>query len=307
MQINAQTLPILQRMFDAKFQSGYTRTPIFHDKLVVKESTDVGAITYGWLDRIPRMRKWVGERVYNNIAQREMTYQVEDFEDTVEIPRNDILDDRLGVTAPKLEMLGMAAKKGPDVLLANVMRTATELKTYDGQYFFDTDHPANIDAPSQYPVQSNLFGSKPLTSDNYAEVRAKMQSLVGADGLPLGVNPNVLAVPPQLEYKAKTIINADLNSVAVGIDAASQTNVLKNNAEVVVIPDLADEPTNWYLFDTSLPIRPFMFYERQAPQTTQLISPTDENVFKRKKFVYGVDARWIMAPGWWPLAARCEG
>ncbi len=308
MQLTPANLQALQVNFDARFQKGFDNYAVIWPKIAEKiEQLEGDSTLYGFMDRIPRAREWVGDRVYHNVVARDVVLRPKDYELSIEVDRNAMLDDKLGVFMPRIEMMGMEMAKYPDVNLQAAMQNGKTAETYDGQDFFSDSHPANIDKPTQYAAQSNLFTTKPLTSDNYADVRAKMQSLLGADGLPLGVKPNTLVVPPQLEYKARTIISADLNAVAVGAAAATQTNVLKNTAEVVVFDELANEPTTWYLLDTRLPVKPFIFVERAPVTLTQLISPTDANVFDRKKFRYGADARGLVSYGLWFLAARCEG
>jgi len=50
--------------------------------------------------------------------------------------------------------------------------------------------------------------------------------------------------------------------------------------------------TAWYLFDTSRPVKPFIFQLRQNFQQTAMDAPQDEVVFNRKTYRYGVDARY---------------
>ena len=306
MQLTPANLQALQVNFDARFQRGFDNYQVVWPKIAEKiEQLEGDSTLYGFMDRLPRAREWVGDRVYHNLVARDVVLKPKDYELTIEVGRNAILDDKLGVFMPKIEMIGMEMAKAPDVALKTVMQGGTSHETYDGQDFFSTSHPANVDKPTQYPVQSNLFTSRTLSSANYALTRADMQSLLGADGLPLGVKPNILAVPPQLEYTARTILEAELNAVPVGSAAASQTNVLKNTAEVVVFDELADEPAVWYRHDPRLPVKPFINVERQPVQLVQLMSPTDPNVFERKMFRYGADSRFIVSYGLWFLAARC--
>jgi phage major head subunit gpT-like protein len=59
----------------------------------------------------------------------------------------------------------------------------------------------------------------------------------------------------------------------------------------------------WFLLDTSRPIKPFIYQERRA--LNQLVAkdrPEDDNVFRRKEFVYGTDGRCNVGFGLWQLA-----
>lgn len=60
--------------------------------------------------------------------------------------------------------------------------------------------------------------------------------------------------------------------------------------------------TPWYLLDLSRALKPIIFQRRADYQMTFLDNPTDEDVFKRKMFVYGVDGRCNTGFGLWQLA-----
>ena len=63
------------------------------------------------------------------------------FESTVGVPREDIEDDSVGVYKPLFEEMGRAAKTHPDELVFALLKAGAATTCYDGQYFFDTDHP----------------------------------------------------------------------------------------------------------------------------------------------------------------------
>ena len=74
------------------------------------------------------------------------------------------------------------------------------------------------------------WGSKQdLTPANYAAARAAMQGMKGDGGRILGVNPNVLLVPPALEEKARNLLKA-----ATGASGAS--NPWFDSAQLIVTP-----------------------------------------------------------------------
>jgi phage major head subunit gpT-like protein len=153
-------------------------------------------------------------------------------------------------------------------------------------------------------VQSNLFAATPLTAANYSTVRSAMMSFKGRDGSPLGIMPNLLMVPPQLEAVSRQILNADFIAAAVGGNAAqAQTNVFKGSANLLVNPYLTNA-TAWYLMDASRAIRPFVWQLRQAPTFTWKNRPEDDNVFMRDELLYGVTARGNAGFGLWFLAAK---
>lgn len=62
--------------------------------------------------------------------------------------------------------------------------------------------------------------------------------------------------------------------------------------------------TPWYLLCTSRPIRPIVFQMRRDYTLTRMDRATDENVFMRNEYLYGVDARVNVGFGLWQTGIR---
>jgi phage major head subunit gpT-like protein len=60
--------------------------------------------------------------------------------------------------------------------------------------------------------------------------------------------------------------------------------------------------TPWFLMDLSWPIKPILLQVRKEPEFVAMDKPTDENVFMRKTFYYGVDDRKNVGFGLWQMA-----
>ena len=58
----------------------------------------------------------------------------------------------------------------------------------------------------------------------------------------------------------------------------------------------------WFLIDASRAIRPFIFHLRREYAVTRMTAMTDEAVFNRREFRYGVDGRANTGVGLWQLA-----
>jgi phage major head subunit gpT-like protein len=295
------TKPAIQALytgFNTRFRQGLNDTPVYTSAFAMNVASSTRMETYAWMQRIPKMREWVGPRQYNNLTTEVYQLVNRRWEDTVAVDVDDIEDDSLGVYAPVFEELGRAARKLQDQQVKVVMQGGATGNQWDGVPFFSTAHPLD---PAG--VQSNHFTGSALTPGNYDTVRSAMMSYSGNDGEPLAVMPNLLVVPPQLEREAREIINADIISDGAG---AGVSNVLKGSASVLVVPELANEPTVWYLIDTSRAVKPFIWQQRQAPQLDQMSSPTDEGVFSENLIRYGLKARAAAGYGLWWFASRCE-
>lgn len=308
MNISAAGLEAMYYGFDSRFQGAFDRTPQWSDRVATQVPSTTKANRYPWLELLPRMREWVGERVVQNLVAKMFAIENKSFELTVEVDKDDIEDDNLGVYNGWVEMVGQQARKWPDDLIAQVLQAGATTISADGQFFFDTDHPVSIDAPGM-GTYINLYTGTPLTAANFGAVRAAMGARLGADNRPLNVNPNLLVVPSALQDTARAILNSEIIAPgaawAGNASGTAATNIYRNSADLLVVPELNNEPTVWYLLDVSKPIRPFVFQLRKAPQFAALFAPTDPNVFWRKKFVYGVDSRGNAGFTMPFLAARC--
>ena len=65
--ITNASLAALRTNFSNIFQSAFASAPVFADQLATTVASSTGVNTYGFMDRIPKMREWVGERQIQNL------------------------------------------------------------------------------------------------------------------------------------------------------------------------------------------------------------------------------------------------
>jgi len=153
--INASTLGILKRAFNAAFKKGFGSPTSLWQKVATLVPSSTRTNDYGWLGKIPGMREWIGDRQINNLKLHSYSIQNKSFESTISVDRDDIDDDQYGQYTPMMEMLGQNAAEHPDELVFALLAAGFETTCYDGQYFFDTDHPV-IDADGNETSVSNM-------------------------------------------------------------------------------------------------------------------------------------------------------
>ena len=111
-------------------------------QLVAMEAPSVGrSVDYKWLGDYPTMREWLGDRVIKDLSAFSYEITNKDYEATIEVDRNDIEDDQIGVYTPAIQGLAQEAKAHPDILVFALLEAGFSTLCYDGQYFFDDDHP----------------------------------------------------------------------------------------------------------------------------------------------------------------------
>ena len=117
--------------------------------------SSTGTETYAWLGQLPKMREWLGDRVIQNISTSGYSLINKDFEQTVSVDRNHVLDNVLGQYSMILQQMGFDVAVFPTELVWNTLAAGFTSLCYDGQYFFDTDHPV-IQADGSTASVSNV-------------------------------------------------------------------------------------------------------------------------------------------------------
>lgn len=282
--INRSTLSETMRGFKTVFAKAYEATSTYSGDLAMRVDSNTSQEEYRWLGAFPGLREWMGDRAVKDLARDGFVIKNRDFEATVAVSRNDIEDDNIGVYSPLFSQLAANARQHPDELIFTLMSEGFSRPCFDGQYYFDTDHPNG-----EQGTWSNK-GTDALTAASYEAARQGMMSLVNEEGRPMRIVPSHIIVPPQLEKEALDIVRADLTTNGV-------SNVWKNSADVIVAPELSSTPSYWFLTCLKKPVKPFILQMRKEAEFIALDNPDDENVFMRKEYVYGVDYRGAVGYG----------
>lgn len=139
--INQQNLADLFVGFQAAFNQGFNDATVDWQQIATPIPSSTREQHYAWLGQFPQLREWIGERVLKDMAAHDYRVKNKKFESTVKVSRDDIDDDQFGIYKPLFEAMGYAAKQHPDELVFGLLAAGLGSKCYDGQYFFDTDHP----------------------------------------------------------------------------------------------------------------------------------------------------------------------
>lgn len=295
MQVNAAALQSIYTGIKTIFSKAFEAAKPLYTKIATEVPSSTGKESYKWLGKLPRLREWIDDRVIQNLTAHEYTISNKDWEMTIGIDRNDIEDDTIGVYNPLFQEMGNAAALHPDDIVFPLLHGGFTQKCYDGKAFFATDHKAGKDGKTPTSNKSTYK----LSPESYNAARVAMQSVPGEDDKMLRIMPNLLVVSPQNEGMGKMILEAEkLND---------NTNPYRGTAELLVVPELGDYPGEWFLLDVSRPIKPIIYQKRKAPKLVKKDAETDDNVFNKKTFEYGVDCRDNAGYSFWQLAHGSTG
>lgn len=122
--------------------------------------------TYDWLGKFPQMREWVGKRVLKDMS--EASYQITNkkYEATLGVDRADIEDDNLGLYSTIAQSMGQEANDFLDREIAKLLKNGFATTCYDGQNFFDEEHPVfeKVDGTGSKKLVSNIYKKNPSDS-----------------------------------------------------------------------------------------------------------------------------------------------
>lgn len=144
MLINADNLRTLRTALNAAFNGGFNEQAAgIDDYWAFTEDviSPTGDEEYGWLDDIQMPRKWEGDRFIANVKQNAYRLIEEPYERTIGVKRRHIETDRYGLYAKRFQLMGKAARRHPASMMFDQLLNGFSRTCFDGQYFFDTDHP----------------------------------------------------------------------------------------------------------------------------------------------------------------------
>lgn len=155
--VNGSTLKTLGVAFKANFTSGLGMHASQWPQIATEVPSTTALNEYGWLGQFPSMRKWLGDRVVNRASLHKYALGNADYELTVSVLRKHIEDDNIGIYKPMMEEMGRATAAHPDEDIFSLLAKGWDTECYDGQPFFDTDHP-RLDAAGETVTVSNSGG-----------------------------------------------------------------------------------------------------------------------------------------------------
>ena len=153
--------------FKTEFEQGKSEAaPQFNKIASVIKSTSASN-TYGWLGKFPNLAKWIGDRNIQSMKSQAYTITNDDYESTVGVDRNDIEDDNLGVYSPIFKEMGNAAAIHPDEMIFPLLAAGFTTLCYDGQNYFDEEHPVypNADGTGTAVSTANMAADVDYTGD----------------------------------------------------------------------------------------------------------------------------------------------
>lgn len=159
MDITDANLDLAFKGFQTRYNTAFEAAPIYHDRIAMEVKSVARDETYGWLASFPQLREWLGGRIIHRLSSFGFTIKNRKFESTVAVSRDDFEDDRYGIYGPMFDEMGRLAHQHPDTLIYALLALGFTETCYDGQFFFDTDHPVKDENGVEQSVSNMQAGA----------------------------------------------------------------------------------------------------------------------------------------------------
>lgn len=194
--------------FRNNYQQGFDVYKSLWQEIASEVPSTTVANEYGWLGDFPGMREWIGERIVRQLANHDYRLKNRKFEMTIGFKLDDLADDNVGIYANRFQGMGDGAARHPDELIFEALELGFSSACYDGQNFFDDEHPV-IDKEGETKGVSNLFTGSQTHAAFYLMDTSR------------ALKPLVRQVRQKAEFTTKTDLSSDhvfnLDEVLYGV------------------------------------------------------------------------------------------
>lgn len=138
---SAEILHALTTSLSAAFTKGLAGVKPQYLRIATEVPSSSASNTYGWLSDLPEIKEWIGERQLAVLSQQGYTVTNKTWESSIRVKRETMEDDQLGQFSIIATGFGRKIGVFPDSLAFKLLSEGFSSLCFDGQYFFDTDHP----------------------------------------------------------------------------------------------------------------------------------------------------------------------
>ncbi len=202
------------------------------------------------------------------------------FARIVQVKRNDVADDNIGVYRPGVRQLGRRAALYPLRLAAEALLAGFTDQWVDGAAVFSDAHEW-VGGLSW----SNRADAA-LDATGFEAACAALEQRTGPDGAPLGLEPDLLVCGLANKAAAEAVLEVQYLE-------GGQSNRNYKKCDLLVLHRFSAS-TAWFVTDTD-PVRPLILQDREGPDFTAKDSPDDDEAFYREQYAYKARRRCAVA------------
>lgn len=269
---------------------------------------------YAFLGAVPTMREWKGERKVKELRDDKFTIVNSHFESTIEFKKKDMRRDKTGQIDLRIAEHVQRAQSHMASLLSTLILNGKTNTCYDGQFFFDTDHPNNgtaggtqsnkINADiSSYPVSNTGTTTLPSPEEaNYAinEAINQIASFVDDQGEPMNEDAQnfVVMCPLSLASSLRTGVT---NPRGTGL--AEFDSYQGNNIQVIANQRLSSWTSEFIVMRSDAAIKSLII-QRETDINIAALAEGSDFEFHNDAWQFGLDYWCNVGYGYWQDACH---
>lgn len=284
--------------FGASLHNRLKRPDTLHSRFARMLRTDKLLTRELWLDNVPKMRLWKGDKVLHALRGESLAIVNRPHEASIQVPKSDIINDQLGLYQDRINGLGDSYLWHLDemfiALLIGGLQGTVFGTTYDGQNLIDTDHTflGNGTGATQSNKVTGAF-----SATTYQSAWNLFLTMKDEHGLPLKVvngRQLYLLHGPANRNAVRTVLQQE------NIVGQTQTNLDKGTAIPVcsewitagAVYDLFGQQVTltgleWFLIPEGS--SSIMIQVKREPEFLAVDSGSDEFTFRTGNLLYGVE------------------
>jgi phage major head subunit gpT-like protein len=239
-----------------------------------------GTETYPTATLLGDLEEVLDEVTITNIGTFVQSVPNRTFARIVQVKRNDIADDNVGVYRPGVRQLGRRAALYPLRLGAEVLLAGFTDEWIDGTTVFSDSHEwvGGLNWANRSDVA--------LDADSFEAAVTALETRTGPDGAALGLQPDLLVCGPANRAVAESILEIEYL-------AGGQSNRNYKKCDLLVLSRFGSSEA-WLVADTD-PVKPMILQDREGAEFTAKDSPDDDDAFYREQYAYKARRRCAVA------------
>ncbi|MEW6534533.1 MAG: Mu-like prophage major head subunit gpT family protein [Candidatus Auribacterota bacterium] len=154
-------------------------------------------------------------------------------------------DDQFRIMRRMPQMLAVSAKETVETTAWSLINNGFSVGSVfgDGKPLFAADHPLILGGTAS----NTLATAADLSATSLKQAIQDFEETVDYRGLPLRLRPDILMVPPALEWTAKELLKSDQAPHSQN----NEINAIKDRGISLIVNPYLTDPDGWYLIDST--------------------------------------------------------
>ena len=237
---------------------------------------------YRWLGDLPMFEEWIGDLNVEDLSEAAYTLVNRHFGKGVGVDEDELDDDRLGLIRSRIEMLAVRYLQHKGQQIENLILNAATNLAFDGVAFFANTGGARL---IDNLGAGTISAGTPTIAQVEADIDTMRQTVMqyqDSKGVAIGLVPMVFAGHPKLERLFRTVMTSTADPALTN---AGASNPMRDMIRDYIPLPSASDVNDVYGFVTDMPVKPFIFQNRQGLNQELVRQPLN------RKLIFKADYR----------------